>query len=321
MAKYCTRCGQLSDDTAAVCAACGAPFQNRYPMDDEPVTVVADDVYEAPRQESAYQPDPAPTYQQPANTYQPDPAPAYQQPANPYQPDPAPTYQQPANTYQPDPAPAYQQPANTYQPDPAPAYQQPANTYQPDSAPAYQQPANPYPSNPSYQQSTAPTPLNMSAPRYAVPLQQQNGYQSVPEKKNKGMVLGIVIISAIVLVIAAVIVTIILVSNSGSHSGGSGGTAASLQGSYYLNSQNDHGTQISRELLQQYLGGDITMTIGSDNTGTISAADGSAAPVTFNTADRTVTVSGAGSGTYTLSGNTLTLTLENGAVIDEFIRQ
>ena len=163
----------------------------------------------------------------------------------------------------------------------------------------------------------------MAQPNYATPLQQQ----SIPEKKNKGMVLGIVITVAIVLVIAAIVVTIIVVSNNASRSsdsgfGGSGtGSAASLQGSYYLNSQNDHGITLSRQDIQQYSGGDMTLTIGSNNSGTISAADGSSVPVTFDTSTHTVSVTGMSEGTYTLNGNTLTLTLEEGTVIDEFVRQ
>ena len=295
MAKYCPNCGQPSDDSARVCTACGSPFQNTYPTDDEPVTVVADDV------------DYRPTQQEPVS-----------QPAQPaYQPPSDTAYRPTQSAYQPPSDTAYRPTQSAYQPPSDTTYQPTQSAYQPTQA-AYQ----PRPAQPETPRNYA-RPLNMAQPNYATPLQQQ----SIPEKKNKGMVLGIVITVAIVLVIAAIVVTIIVVSNNASRSsdsgfGGSGtGSAASLQGSYYLNSQNDHGITLSRQDIQQYSGGDMTLTIGSNNSGTISAADGSSVPVTFDTSTHTVSVTGMSEGTYTLNGNTLTLTLEEGTVIDEFVRQ
>lgn len=273
MAKYCTRCGQYSDDTAYVCAACGAPFRATY-EDDEQVTVVADEAY--PSRDSV----PAPEYQQPV----------YQQP----------TYQQPE-------------------------YQQPEYP-QPMQQPAYQQPAQAYPQNTYQPQRNVATPLNMSSPRVAVPLQQQ----ATTEKKNKGMGLGIGIAVGIVVLIAAIVVLIIVLvnngnSNSNSGSGSGGGQSisqSSLQGNYVLNAQTDHGTRFTRDELLQYLGGDITLTINSDNTGTLVAYDGSSTPMVFNPSDHSVSMAGTPA-SYTVSGNTLTVTItdDSGSVVNEFVKQ
>ena len=82
MAKYCPNCGQPSDDSARVCTACGSPFQNTYPTDDEPVTVVADDVDYRPTQQEPVSQPAQPAYQPPSDTaYRPTQS-AYQPPSD-----------------------------------------------------------------------------------------------------------------------------------------------------------------------------------------------------------------------------------------------
>ena len=262
MAKYCSRCGQPSDDSANVCSSCGTWFNSAYPDDDEPATVVADEAYGAPS--TTYQPEPV--SQQPAPAYQSEPI-----------SQPEPISQQPAPAYQP---------TSTYQP---------SSTYQPTSS--YQAPGGP----------AVAQPLNMGGPKYGVPLQQQ-GYPT--EKKNKGLVLGIVIAASIV-VIAAVILIIVLTSG--------GGSAASLDGTYYLNSETASGTVMTREDIHTYLGGDVTLTVSGSN-GTLDYNGAGSLPITFDTGSQTVS-SSAGNGTYSLSGNTLRITFTDTNTVDEFIKQ
>ena len=289
MAKYCSNCGQLSDDSARNCAVCGTPFGSPYTPSDDAVTVAADDAY-SPR---------STTYQQPA----PPPAPA---------PAPAPPLQTPYQQQSFSQQSFSQQPKTSFPQQPKTSFPQQPSGYQnqPQVGAAYaKQPTQ------SYAQ-----PINMTQTQYGVP-EQRNAYQPAPEKKNRSMVIGISVVVGIVVLVAAIIITIVLVGKNAGSSGSSGSSAtASLQGTYYMNSQNDHGTNISREMLNQIFGGDMILTINSDNIGVLTEPGGESFTMTFNTKDKTVSVNGS-SGTYSLDGNKLTITVDNGGVVNEFIRQ
>ena len=52
MPKFCQRCGNLVDDSAAVCGACGSPVTDAYP--EEPVTADAQQQYPQPQYQQQY---------------------------------------------------------------------------------------------------------------------------------------------------------------------------------------------------------------------------------------------------------------------------
>ena len=147
----------------------------------------------------------------------------------------------------------------------------------------------------------------MSTPHYATPNQQQ-AYRPAPEKKNKGLIIGICVAAAVV-VITAVILIIVFTS------GGSGG---GLPGSYVMDSMTSNGMTYNREQIKQMNGSDITLTIDSNNTGTMTGIGGSV-QMTFNPDTKTVSANGVSS-PYTLSGKTLTITDSDGTSM-KFVKQ
>lgn len=275
MAKQCPVCGQSTDDYAKFCAGCGTPLTAAADPDDA-VTVVADDAFG-----TSPQPAPQPTYEPPVQLGGESEA-------------PQPTYQPPVQLEPQEAKP-------TPQPAPQPTYQppvQPANTYQPPVQPA--QPAGrPYP--------TA-TPINASgAPNYAVPRQQQgyqNQYRPAPEGKSRNLGMGIAIAVIIgLLVIGGIVLAVVLINNASHNATSSAGTSAnassSLEGTYSLTAIHMDG-----ETYQE----SGTMVVNSSNVGTFTDATGSSATFNFDPSTHTLTTSLGAAGTYTLSGNTLTIT-------------
>ena len=149
----------------------------------------------------------------------------------------------------------------------------------------------------------------MNAPVYGTPLQ-PNGYQPAPASKNKGLIIGIVVAASIVVIVAVVLIIVLT---------GAGG-GGSLQGTYYLNSESTQGTTLNRDQIKEYFGADITLTVGENNQGTLNYGSQGSIPVSFDPDKKTVT-SSVGNGSYSLSGNKLTITYSEGGAVDEFIRQ
>ena len=207
-----------------------------------------------------------------------------------------------------------------------PVYEAPAQTaFETPEQPAYQAPAQPAfdtPEQPTYQPPVQPAqpaqrpyptaqPINQSAGRnYAAPLQQQGyhpQYQPAPEKKNRNLAMGITIAVIIgLLIIGGIVLTIVLVSNATKNNASSSSTgsttsvsASPLEGTYSLSAIHMDGEDYQES---------GTLVIGGDNKGTFTDATGSSATFVFDTAKQTLTTSLGATGTYTVSGNTLTIT-------------
>ena len=83
-----------------------------------------------------------------------------------------------------------------------------------------------------------------------------------------------------------------------------------LKGEYYLNYQIYMGKTYDREVLEDVVGGETTLVIDADSSGTLTIPNQETISLTFDTDNNTVKSNDGRTGTFTLNGVVLEITVD-----------